>query len=150
MLSAAQSGRAECGEPTSNEFVEGLYEQQARLQAAKTPLGEDEFRALFAGELRELMDAPRHYPPNEPEGPVLNAFFGWGVLPGTEIKIGKVARVSGKDPGPATVSVKINYRGKDHGILVRAVTENGAWRIADISYDSGKSLLSRYRKITGH
>ena len=94
------------------------------------------------------MRAPGRYPKNEPIGPLLHAFFGWGVLPGAEVKIGKVAFVSGSAGGPATVSVGVDYRGEHHKILVRAVRENDVWRIADISYDSGTSLADHYRKIT--
>ena len=37
-------------------------------------------------------------------GRMLNAFFGWGVLPRTEVTIGKVNLVSGQDEGPATIA----------------------------------------------
>jgi hypothetical protein len=148
VLAAARTGHAECGEQTSVEFVEELYEKQARLHAANTPLGENEFDALFARELRQIMRAPRRYPKNEPIGPLLHAFFGWGVLPGTEVKIGKVALVSGRDGGPATVRVEVKYRGERHMVLVRVVQESELWRIAGISYDSGKSLADHYRGMT--
>jgi hypothetical protein len=148
LLGAVPTGHAECGEATSTEFVEALYENQARLQKTNTPLREDEFYALFARELRQLMRAPRPNLRNQPIGRLLNAFFGWGVLPVTEIKIGKVALVSGKDGGPATVGVELSYRGEQHKVLVRVVMENEVRRIADISYDSGNSLAEYYREIT--
>ena len=149
LLGAAQTGHAESGEQTSAEFVEELYNNQARLHAANTPPGENEFYALFARELRQIMRAPRRYPKNEPIGPLLHAFFGWGVLPGAEVKkIGKVAFVSGSAGGPATVSIGVDYRGEHHMVLVRVVMESEVWRIADISYDSGTSLADHYRKIT--
>ena len=148
LLGGVRAAHAECGEEESDEFVEALYEEQARLNAANTPLEGDRFYALFARKLRQLMQASRHASPNAPIGPVLNAFFGWGVLPGTEVKIGKVARVSGSEYGPATVSVELNYRGEHHKVLVRAVQENEAWRVADISYDSGESLSDHYRLMT--
>jgi hypothetical protein len=149
LFCAAPTGHAECGEQTSAEFVEALYEDQARLRKTGTPLREDEFYALFARELRQLMHAPRHYPKNEPIGTILHAFFGRGVLPGIEVTIGKVALVSGSDDGPATVSVEVGYREQHHKVLVRAVQENEVWRIADISYDTGKSLSDHYRRMTG-
>ena len=49
--------------------------------------------------MRKLMQAPRRPDPKVMEGPKLNAFFGWGVLPRTEITIGKTRRVSDRfDP----------------------------------------------------
>jgi hypothetical protein len=144
----SRDGHAECGETTSNEFVGELYQKQARLHAANTPLTADEFHALFSSDLRKLMQAPRRYQNNMPVGPLLNAFFGWGVLPRTEIKVGKVALVSGNYEGPATVGVDLNYRGESRKILVHAVRENEVWLVANIIYDSGKSLVSHYRGIT--
>jgi hypothetical protein len=77
----ALSGRAvtchaECEEYTAAEYVAVLYEGQARMLAAKSPLSEDEFVAMFARNMRELMRAPRKLPANAPDGPVINAFFG--------------------------------------------------------------------------
>ncbi len=114
-----------------------------------TPLRDDEFYALFARELRQLMLEPRHYPKNEPIGPILHAFFGWGVLPEIEVTIGKVALVSGSDDGPANVSVEVSLRGETRNILVRVVRESEPWRVANISYGSGKNLVDHYRAITG-
>lgn len=148
LSAGAQNGHAECGELTSNEFVRELYEKQARLHAANTPLTADEFHALFASDLRKLMQAPRRTQNNQPVGPLLNAFFGWGVLPGTEIKVEKLALVSGNYEGPATVGVDLNYRGESRRILVHAVRENEVWLVANIIYDNGKSLVSHYRGIT--
>ncbi|MFZ2156476.1 MAG: hypothetical protein WAV72_10190 [Bradyrhizobium sp.] len=144
----ARDGHAECGELTAVEFVEGLYAKQARLHAANTPLTTDEFHALFASDLRKLMQAPRRTPRDAPIGPLLNAFFGWGVLPGTEIKVEKLVLVSGNHEGPATVGVDLKYRGESRKILVHAVRENEVWLVANIIYDSGKSLVAHYRSMT--
>ena len=81
-------------------------------------------------------------------GPVLNAFFGWGVLPRTEVTIGKTGRVSGQEEGPATIGVAVTYRGEAHKILVHVVMEEDDWRIANIIYDNGKSLIAHYRDTT--
>ena len=148
LLGAPRAGRAECGESTNAEFVEGLYEMQARLLASNVPLAGDKFYALFSRDLRELMQAPRPHLRDEPIGRLLNAFFGWGIMPGTEVEIGKVALASGSDDGPATVSVEVKNRGGRHKVWVRVVRENEVWRIANISYDSGKSLADHYREIT--
>ena len=149
-LSASRAGHAECGGLSVREFVETTYYKQARLHAAKTPLSQDDFHALFSPGMRRQMQAPRQYPKNQMLGPLLNAFFGYGVLPGAEIKVGKVERDSGdEDLGPATIRVEIEHRGEPHKILVHVVGPGEDWRIANIIYDSGKSLLEHYRSITG-
>jgi hypothetical protein len=145
---AALSGLPrECDELTGNEYVGELYEKQARLLAANTPAGEEEFHALFARDLRQLMQAPRRTPEDAPIGPLLNAFFGWGVLPGTEVTVGKIALVSGNSEGPATIGVDLKFRGEKHRILVHVVRENEVWLVANIIHDSGKSFVSHYRAM---
>jgi hypothetical protein len=111
-------------------------------------LGEDDFHALFARDLRKLMKAPRRAPNNAPLGPILNAFFGWGVLPGIELTVENVALVSGEHEGPATVGLDVSYRGEKHRILVHVVREVEVWLVANVIYDQGKSLVSHYRSIT--
>ena len=147
---AARPGRAECGGVSIREFVENTYNKQARLLAAKTPLGNDDFYDLFSPGMRRLMQAPRQYPKNQTMGPLLNAFFGYGVLPGAEITVGKVERYSGDEAmGPATIRVGIEHRGGPHKLLVHVVGPGDDWRIANIIYDSGRSLVDHYRSITG-
>ena len=150
LLGGARPGRAECGGVNIREFVETTYYKQARLHAAKTPLDNEDFHALFSPGMRRLMQAPRQYPRSQMLGPLLNAFFGYGVLPGAEIKVGKVEHHSGEEEtGPATVRVEIEHRGEPHRILVHVVGPGDDWRIANIIYDSGKSLIDHYRSITG-
>jgi hypothetical protein len=97
-----------------------------------------------------LMQAPRRPARNVSLGPVLNAFFGWGVLPRTEVAIGKVNLVSGQDEGPATIAVPVSYRGEAHKVLVHVLLdEQDGWLIANIIYDNGKSLIDHYRDMTG-
>jgi hypothetical protein len=148
LLGAARTAHAECGEQTANEFVRALYERQAELLAVNKPLSGDEFHELFARDLRRLIKAPRRTRNNQPIGPILNAFFGWGVLPGTEVKIGKIALVSGNYEGPATAGVDVTTRGERHRLLVHVVRETEVWLVANIIYDSGKSLVSHYRRMT--
>jgi hypothetical protein len=148
-LLGAPPARAECGGPSAIEFVEGLYERESRLQAQNTPLAQEDFLALFSKGMRALMQAPRRHGRNVTAGPVLNAFFGWGVLPRTEISVGKVNLVSGRDEGPATVGVPVSYRGEAHKVLVHVLLDDDGWHIANIIYDNGKSLIDHYRDITG-
>jgi len=148
-LFGARSARAECGGPSALDFVEGLYEKQSRLQAQNTPLGQDEFLELFSKGMRALMRAPRRHGRSAAEGPVLNAFFGWGVLPRTEVTVGKVSLASGQDEGPATIGVPLSYRGEAHKVLVHVLLDEDGWRVANIIYDNGKSLIDHYRDVTG-
>jgi hypothetical protein len=148
LLGAGRATDAECGEETSTAFVEALYQKQARLKTTDTPRSEDDFEVPFARELRRLMRAPKPDLRNQPIGRLLHGFFGWGVLPVTEVAIGKVAVVSGSDNGPATIAVEFSYRGEQHKVLVGVVVENEMRRIADISYDSGGSLAEYYRRLT--
>jgi hypothetical protein len=147
-LLGAAPARAECGGPSAIEFVEDLYQKQARLLAENAPLSQDDFLELFSRGMRALMQAPRRQGRNVSLGPVLNAFFGWGVLPRTEVTVGKVRLVSGQDEGPATVGVALSYRGEAHRVQLHVILDDG-WHIANIIYDNGKSLIDHYRETTG-
>jgi hypothetical protein len=148
-LLGAPPAHAECGGPSAIEFIEELYQKQARLQAENAPLGQEDFLALFSRGTRQLMQAPRRPHRNTTLGPVLNAFFGWGVLPRTEITIGKVSLVSGESEGPATVGVNISYRGEAHKVRVHVIMGDEGFGIANIIYDNGRSLIDYYRDLAG-
>ena len=47
---------------------------------------------------------------------------------------------------PSALSIKLPQRAP-HQVLVHVVRENDDWRIANVIYDSGKSLISHYRGI---
>ena len=145
-LLGAAPARAECGGPSATDFVETLYQKQARLLAENAPLSQEDFLALFSKGMRQLMRAPRRPPRNAALGPVLNAFFGYGVLPRTEVTIGKIRLVSGLDEGPAMVGVALAYRGETHMVRVHVIMGDEDWNIANIVYDNGKSLLDHHRE----
>jgi len=150
LLAGAQPGHTECGGSGITEFIDITWQKQARLLAAKTPPDNEEFNALFSPGMRALMQAPRRYPNDQAIGPLLNAFFGYGVLPGAEITVDVIEIASGNEEvGPATVRVGIEHRGEKRKILVHVLRENDDWRIANIIYDSGRSLIDHYRAITG-
>jgi hypothetical protein len=149
LLGKASKGHAECGEIGAVEFVAGVYQRQVELHVANTPLDNAAFLALFSRRLRHAMQAPRRNTPDQPTGPILNAFFGWGVLPRTDVKIEKTVQMAGREEGPATVRVDIRHRGEIRQSFVRAVREKDIWRVADVSYDSGRSLAEHYRRMTG-
>src|SRR5258708_27251940 len=111
------------------EFVRDLYVQQVALHAVRKPIGEAEFFALFSHELRALMQAPRPGLAREPIGRILNAFFGWGVLPGQTVELDQVMPAFGGTGGLYLVRVDLVVRGEGRQILVGPVLENGLWKI---------------------
>lgn len=145
LLGATRTGRAECGVQSASEFVGDLYREQAGLLAAKATLDKDEFYDLFAHGLRKRMQAPPQSQNDSPIRPLPNAFFGWDILPGTEVTIENIALVSGNTNGPATIGVDVSVREERHRILVHVVRQREVLRVANIIYDSGKSLVSHYR-----
>ena len=149
LLAGARPGHAECGSSGVTEFINTVWQKQARLLAAQTPLSQEEYDALFSRGMQAMFHASRPYLKDQPIGRILNAFFGWGVLPGTEVQINDIEIDSGDETGPATVRVAIEHHGEPHKILVHVVMQNDEWRIANIIYDSGKSLLEYYRVLTG-
>jgi hypothetical protein len=152
-LLAASAGMA-CaahGSTTSRDmitFVRELYTAQAAAQIADTHPGSAEFDALFSRNMRALMNAPKVRPDERLDGAILNVFFGWGVLPKIPVTLDNVAPAADATGSPALVRVDIMVRGEKRRILVRPVREDGAWRIADISYGSGPGLVAYYRRIT--
>ena len=150
MAGTAQAGTAHAARPEANpavDFVGDLYTRQLQFHLSKTGLG-GEFEALFTRDMRDLMNAPRVNLSKLPEGPKLHAFFGWGILPGMEIRIERIVGATGLGQS-GWVRVDLSYRGEQHYVLVRPVREDDAWRIADIIYENRGSLSDRYRQMTG-
>ena len=124
-------------------FVRDLYARQVALHNARGRMTQADFLPLFALSLRALMQAPRPGLAREPAGPILNAFFGWGILPGQPVTLQRVRAGAG-----GAVAVEIVARGAPRLLTVRLVREQSLWKIADISYGHGESLLAYYRRIT--
>jgi hypothetical protein len=148
-LLGAPPAHAECGGPSAIGFVEAVWQRQARLQAENVPLDQEEFLRLFSKGMRQLMEAPRKPDSKVMLGPVLNVFFGWGVLPKTEVSVGKVSLISGDNEGPAMMSIGLTYRGEAHKVRVHLIMGDEDMRIANIIYDNGKSLIDHYRDLAG-
>ena len=148
LAAAAPLGAAQAEDIGMVEFVRALYVRQVKMHADDEHMSEEAFYALFSGELRALMQAPRPSLAREPVGRILNAFFGWGVLPHQPVVLHDVMPAYGGTGGLYLVRVDLLVRGEGRQIIVRPVRENGLWRIADISYQNGESLLDYYRRIT--
>ncbi len=127
------------------DFVGELYTRQLQYHLARTAPGGDDFESLFTRDMRMLMNAPRINLAQMPAGPKLHAFFGWGVLPGMDIRIAKVTPAN----RAGWVRVDLAYRTEQHHVLVRPAQEDGGWRVADIVYENRGSLSERYRQMTG-
>jgi len=123
-------------------FVRDLYARQVALHNARGRMTQADFLPLFALSLRALMQAPRPGLAREPAGPILHAFFGWGILPGQPVTLQRVRAAGGG------IAVDIVARGEPRRITVSLLREQGLWKIADISYGHGESLLAYYRRIT--
>jgi hypothetical protein len=147
LLAAALPAAARADEDMV-EFVRRIYAREIELHNARTPPANEEFYALFARDLRALMQAPRPGLAREPTGRLLHAFFGWGLLPGQPVRLDKVTPASGGTGGLKLVRVDLVVRAAPRQILVRPVREDGLWKIADISYGNGESLAAYYRRIT--
>jgi hypothetical protein len=127
------------------DFVRDLYVREIERHNTRSPMSDAAFFAPFTSDLRVLFQAPRH--DSEPAGPILDDFFGWGVLPGHPVQLVEVARV--KNRGLNLVRVDLVVRGETRQIIVHLARENDLWRIENISYDYGESLRAYLQRITG-
>ena len=143
VLGGLGSARAEDADMV--EFVRDLFARELDRHDLRAPISDAAFFAMFASDLRTLMQAPRSY--TGPEGRILNVFFGWGVLPGQPVKIVQVVPVNAQ--GRNLVRVELLARGEPRHSVLRLTREDGLWKIADISYDSGESLRTYFQQITG-
>jgi hypothetical protein len=139
----AAPARAQTGGDAAT-FVRDFYAKEIAHHNARDMVREANFLAVFTRETQELWRAAQanRNRTNIPIGPILNAFFGWGVLPGHEVKLGAVAAVSGD-----AVAVEFTALGEPRRIVVHAVREGGNWRIADIDYGRGQGYVAYLRSL---
>jgi len=142
LFAAGKPGAARAQNADMVEFIRDLYVQEIERHTARAPISDAEFFARFTADLRALMQAPRHRA--GPAGPILDDFFGWGVLPGEPIKLMQVVPVSAR----GLVRVELLIRGETRQIVVHLASEDGLWKIVDISYDQGDSLRTYFQRIT--
>src|SRR5262249_3447813 len=82
--------------------------------------------------------------------PILNTFFGWGVLPRAGGDARMLLRRRLAAPAGFRWSASTSFSaGEKRQIMVRPGGEADAWRIADITYGSGPGLVAYLRRITG-
>jgi hypothetical protein len=125
-------------------FVRDLYRREVDRHNSRGAIGETEFLDLFTRETRELVRAGRRGAAKIPAGPILNAFFGWGVLPGQPVEFKDAYNFRG--PRVLIVVVELAVRGEPRRAYVHAVKQEGHWRISTIAYDAGDDFASYWRK----
>ncbi|MET0605985.1 MAG: hypothetical protein ABWZ80_05985 [Beijerinckiaceae bacterium] len=140
--------------PPFHVWVRQIYEHEtarhlALVRSGGAPQSMEEYLAPFARDVRDLIrDASNRIMPNtEPDGPVLNTYFGWGALPGREILLkGVTAR------GADKAMVEFTVNGAARSVIVTGRNDGGSgWGIADISYGAGSldaSYVERLRRMT--
>jgi hypothetical protein len=132
-------------EPDAVTFVRGLYQSEISRDARGETMSNAELQALFTRDVRRLLQSPIRPQPNAMMiGRGVHAFYGPGMLPGREVRLRNVALVRG-----TSVAVDLTVHGVARHIVVRAVREDGAWRIADIGYGQGESYVAFQRGIRG-
>lgn len=129
-------------------FVRELYEREIRSHLSRTGASEAEFLSVFSREVQDLWRAERASHVEIPAGPILHAFFGWGVLPGQKVSLVSVKPRAGAS-GAAVVVVDLAVRDMPRQTLVHLVKENGRWRISNLSYDRGEDFVAFQRRLRG-
>jgi hypothetical protein len=127
-------------------FVRDFYTREVARHAASEGSSEPDFLAVFTADAQKLWRAAQanRNRTNEPLGPILHVFFGQGALPGREIRLGTVTA-----SGANAVSVVLTIQGDPRTLIVHAVREGGAWKIADIDYGTGESFVAYFRRRAG-
>lgn len=138
------AGLAQGGEPGAVAFVRRLYEREILRDARGAKIGNAEFYGLFTRAVRGLLRSPVPPRSNIVLGPMLHAFYGPGVLPGTQVMLRDVAPAPG-----SSVAVDLTVRGEARRVVVHTAREDGEWRIADIDYGRGESYVAYHRKLRG-
>jgi len=128
-------------------FVRELYRREVERHNSGGTIGEAEFLNLFTRETRALILAGRRNSAKIPLGPILNAFFGWGVLPRQPVELKDVSNFRG--PRILMIVVDLTVRGEPQKAYVHAVKQDGRWRISTIAYDKGDDFASYWRKRAG-
>jgi hypothetical protein len=132
------------------EWLGDLYAAEASRIAHGQSLGEREFLELFTPETAELCRLAREQPsPDPPEGPSLNALFGWGVAPGSDVAFLGASVVLGSADAPVML-VDLKVKDVPRRVVVEVIEDARSWRIANIVYDAGDDLVSFEKRLARH
>lgn len=137
-VSTAAGQGSKSGNPISPRgVVVNLYKQHKQ----RSPFFQTKSRALldkyFARELADLLWEDAHTSSDE-----VGALDGDPLFNAQDMEIKKFVVEPGTlDAQAAEVPVSFENFGDKHRILFRLIMERGGWRVADIGYDEGMSLL---------
>jgi hypothetical protein len=143
-LFGALATGAASAEPAA-EWTRALYQREISRRLAVEAISDEAFLSVFAPATREAWLAARKGPGPSVDGPILNAFFGWGILPGQPVELAGVAPLQ-DDGAAARIAVDLRVKGTARRVIVEERMVSGAWRIDDIIYPEGESFLTRQRK----
>jgi len=129
-------------------FVRRVYQREILRDVRGGKLSNEAFYALFTAEVGRVLQSPVQPRPNLPIG-LSHAFYGPGVLPGTEVTLQNVAPAAPAKAKGTAVAVDLQVRGTARRIVVQVARERGRWRIADIDYGTGESYVTYQRKVRG-
>jgi len=138
------SNIAAIAEDSAAAWIQTLYRTEIARRPGE-PVSQESFLSAFTPSLREIWLAARKGPGPKMEGPILNAYFGWGVLPGHSIEITRVATLS-EDASSGRVALELRVNGRARRVIVETRRISGAWRIDDIVYDQGESFRAHQLK----
>jgi hypothetical protein len=125
-------------------WVRALYQAEIDRRLGD-PVSQAAFLSVFTPRMQEIWLAARKGPGPKMEGPILHAYFGWGVLPGQPVVVEKVATLA-EDASTARVALDLRVNGRARRVVVEARQIAGAWRIDDIAYDQGESFRAHQLK----
>ncbi|SDR48419.1 hypothetical protein SAMN05444161_4475 [Rhizobiales bacterium GAS191] len=132
------------------EWLHDVYAAEAARIAHGQSLSDAEFLALLTPQTAKLWREAREHPtPDLPEGPTLNAFFGWGVAPGSKVAFVGAAVVLGTVDAPV-VLVDLMVKELPRRVVVDVVEDARSWRIANIVYDAGDDFVSFEKRLARH
>jgi hypothetical protein len=125
-------------------WVRALYQTEIARRPGE-PISQERFLSAFTPRTQEIWLAARKGPGPKMEGPILNAYFGWGVLPGHSVELMGISTL-GADASTARIALDLRVNGRARRVIVEARRVSGAWRIDDIIYDEGESFRAHQTK----
>jgi len=138
-------GAFAAGGESAADWTRALYQRELSRRAAPERLSDEAFLSVFAPAAREAWLAARRGPGPASDGPILNAYFGWGVLPGQPVELVGVEPLQ-DDGAAARIAVDLRVKGAARRVIADERTVSGAWRIEDSAYPEGDSFLTHNRK----
>ena len=126
-------------------WVEARYVSVLADFVSGARVAESDFLSAFTPQMQAVWREARKGPGPKMAGPILNVYFGWGVLPGRDVVLEGFA-LDSDDGDEARVRVDLRVQGAPRRTYVDVKRISGAWRIEDIAYSQGDSFQTYERK----